>query len=149
MERELDTLIGRRSEMPQERATSGRDRLTGKYYFQNDPTFAPFAISQVGNFPQQLSAGSHLVSIQNTTTVTPNSVWTQGFGFIREKAFAHTIDGYTNGDYGLNIFGLSNVPGITIGQADPNTGGGLGIPDAGLAAVGVHRRRGRADLQAA
>ena len=95
---------------------NGRDRLTGKYYFQNDPTFAPFAISQVGNFPQQLSAGSHLLSIQNTTTVSPNAVWTQGFGFIREKAFAHTIDGYTNSDYGLNIFGLSNVPGISIGS---------------------------------
>jgi TonB dependent receptor len=117
---------------------SGRDRLTGKYYFQNDPTYAPFAISQVGNFPQQLSAGSHLVSIQNTTTVSPNSVWTQGFGFIREKAFAHTIDGYTNGDYGLNIFGLSNVPGITIGQADPNTGGGLGIgPSNNFANAGM------------
>jgi len=117
---------------------SGRDRLTGKYYFQNDPTFAPFAISQVGNFPQELSAGSHLLSIQNTTTISPNSVWTQGFGFIREKAFAHTIDGYSNSDYGLNIFGLSNVPGITIGQADPNTGNGLNIgPSNNFANAGM------------
>ena len=117
---------------------SGRDRLSGKYYFQNDPTFAPFAISQVGNFPQQLSAGSHLLSIQNTTTVSPNAVWTQGFGFIREKAFAHTIDGYTNSDYGLNIFGLSNVPGITIGHANPNTGSGLAIgPSNNFANAGM------------
>ncbi|MBV9888031.1 MAG: TonB-dependent receptor [Acidobacteria bacterium] len=104
-----------------------RDRITGKYYYQNDPTFAPFAISQVGNFPQQLSAGSQLFTIQNTTAVTPNAVWTQSFGFIRERAFAHTIDGYSNSDYGLNMFGLSNVPGITIGTADPNTGFGLNI----------------------
>jgi hypothetical protein len=117
---------------------SGRDRLTGKYYFQNDPTFAPFAISQVGNFPQQLSAGSHLLSIQNTTTISPNAVWTQGFGFIREKAFAHTIDGYTNSDYGLNIFGLSNVPGITIGTANPNTGSGLAVgPSNNFANAGM------------
>ncbi len=117
---------------------NGRDRLTGKYYYQNDPTFAPFAISQVGNFPQELSAGSHLLSIQNTTTVSPNAVWTQGFGFIREKAFAHTIDGYTNGDYGLNIFGLSNVPGISIGTANPNTGSGLGIgPSNNFANAGM------------
>ena len=117
---------------------SGRDRLSGKYYFQNDPTFAPFAISQVGNFPQELSAGSHLLSIQNTTTISPNAVWTQGFGFIREKAFAHTIDGYTNSDYGLNIFGLSNVPGISIGQANPNTGAGLGIgPSNNFANAGM------------
>jgi hypothetical protein len=117
---------------------NGRDRLSGKYYFQNDPTFAPFAISQVGNFPQELSAGSHLLSLQNTTTISPNAVWTQGFGFLREKAFAHTIDGYTNSDYGLNIFGLSNVPGISIGTANPNTGSGLGIgPSNNFANAGM------------
>ncbi|MGC1903691.1 MAG: TonB-dependent receptor [Candidatus Acidiferrum sp.] len=117
---------------------NARDRLTGKYYFQNDPTFAPFAISQVGNFPQQLSAGAHLLSVQNTTTISPNAVWTQGFGFLREKAFAHTLDGYTNSDYGLNIFGLSNVPGISIGSANPNTGSGLGIgPSNNFANAGM------------
>src|SRR4029077_9607838 len=42
---------------------STKDRLTGKYYFQNDPTFAPFAISQAGNFPQRLTAGSHTFSL--------------------------------------------------------------------------------------
>src|SRR5580704_14412794 len=102
---------------------SSRDRISGKYYYQNDPTFAPFAISQVGNFPQELAAGSHLFSLENTTTISPNAVWTQTFGFIREKAFAHTIDGYSNSDYGMSIFGTSNVPGITIGTPNPNISG--------------------------
>jgi len=48
---------------------NARDRISGKYYFQNDPTFAPFAISQVGNFPQQLSAGSQTFSLENITTI--------------------------------------------------------------------------------
>jgi Carboxypeptidase regulatory-like domain/TonB dependent receptor len=118
---------------------SSRDRLAAKYYYQNDPTVAPFAISQVGNFPQQLSAGSQMISLENTTTISPNAVWTQRFGFIREKAFAHTIDGYNNGDYGLSIFGLSNVPGITIGTANPNiSGGSLGIgPSSNFANAGM------------
>jgi hypothetical protein len=103
---------------------SARDRIAAKYYFQNDPTYAPFAISQVGNFPQQLTAGSQMFSLENTTTISPNAVWTQRFGFLREKAFAHTIDGYTNSDYGMSIFGLSTVPGITIGNADPNVSSG-------------------------
>ncbi len=102
---------------------SSRDRISGKYYYQNDPTFAPFAISQVGNFPQELAAGSHLFSLENTTTISPNAVWTQTFGFIREKAFAHTIDGYSNSDYGMSIFGTSNVPGITIGTPNLNISG--------------------------
>ncbi len=98
---------------------STKDRLAGKYYFQNDPTYAPFAISQTGNFPQTLTAGSHAFSFENTTMISPNAVWTQRFGFIREKAFAHTTDGYTNSDYGMSIFGLPNVAGITIANPDP------------------------------
>jgi len=119
---------------------SSRDRISGKYYYQNDPTFAPFAISQVGNFPQELSAGAQVFSLENTTTISPNAVWTQTFGFIRERAFAHTIDGYTNSDYGISIFGLSNVPGITIGTANPNISGtgGLGIgPSNNFANAGM------------
>jgi hypothetical protein len=119
---------------------NSRDRIAGKYYYQNDPTFAPFAISQVGNFPQELSAGAQVFSLSNTTTISPNAVWTQTFGFIRERAFAHTIDGYTNSDYGINIFGLSNVPGITIGNANPNISGtgGLGIgPSNNFANAGM------------
>jgi carboxypeptidase family protein len=109
---------------------STKDRLAGKYYYQNDPTYAPFAISQLGNFPQQLTAGSHAFSLENTTMISPNAVWTQRFGFIREKAFAHTTNGYTNKDYGMNIFGLSGVPGISITNSNPNTGKGVGMGPA-------------------
>jgi len=117
---------------------STKDRLAGKYYFQNDPTTAPFAISQVGNFPQHLTAGSQVFSLENTTTISPNAVWTQHFGFIREKAFAHTTDGYTNSDYGINIFGLSSVPGISITHANPTTGKGLATgPASNFANAGI------------
>jgi hypothetical protein len=91
-----------------------KDRLSSRYYFQNDPTFAPFAISAAGNFPQTLSAGSQTYALENTVTISPNAVWTQHFGFLRERAFAHTASGYANSDYGMNIFGLSTVPGISI-----------------------------------
>jgi hypothetical protein len=91
-----------------------KDRLAAKYYFQNDPTFAPFAISAAGNFPQTLSAGSQTFALENTITISPNAVWTQHFGFLRERAFAHTASGYSNPDYGMTIFGLSTVPGISI-----------------------------------
>jgi len=118
---------------------NSKDRLAGKYYFQNDPTFAPFAVSQVGNFPQQLSAGSQAFSLENTPIISPNAVWTQRFGFIRERAFAHTNNGYTNSDYGTNIFGLPDVPGISITQPNPtNSGKGLSIgPASNFADAGI------------
>jgi hypothetical protein len=117
---------------------SSKDRLAGKYYFQRDPTFAPFAISQVGNFPQRLSAGAHALSLENTIIISPNAVWTQHFGFIRQKAFADTQDGYTNADYGTNIFGFSQVPGISITTANPNTSKPLSIgPASNFADAGI------------
>jgi Carboxypeptidase regulatory-like domain len=118
---------------------NAKDRLAGKYYFQNDPTFAPFAVSQVGDFPQHLSAGSHAFSLENTTILSPNAVWTQRFGFIREKAFANTTNGYTNADYGTSIFGLPDVPGISITQPNPtNSGKGLSIgPASNFADAGI------------
>jgi Carboxypeptidase regulatory-like domain/TonB dependent receptor len=117
---------------------SAKDRLAGKYYYQNDPTFAPFAVSQVGNFPQQLSAGSQAFSLENTTTISPNAVWTQRFGFIRERAFAHTTNEYTNSDYGMNIFGLPDVPGISITTPNPNLSSGLRIgPASNFADAGI------------
>lgn len=117
---------------------SAKDRLASKYYFQNDPTYAPFAISQTGNFPQYLSAGSQAYSLENTTMVSPNAVWTQHFGFIRERAFAHTTNGYTNTDYGTSIFGLPNVPGISITNPNFNISGGFSFgPASNFANVGI------------
>lgn len=116
---------------------SAKDRISGKYYFQNDPTYAPFAISQLGNFPQQLTAGAQTFSLENTTIISPNAVWTQRFGFVRQKAYAHTTDGYKNSDYGTTIFDLSSVPGISITNPD-NTGKGLSIgPASNFSNVGI------------
>jgi carboxypeptidase family protein len=41
-----------------------KDRLAAKYYYQDDPTYSPFGISNTLGFPQQLDAGSQVASIQ-------------------------------------------------------------------------------------
>lgn len=117
---------------------SARDRLAGKYYYQNDPTYAPFTISQAGGFPQTLSAGSQTFSLENATTISSNAIWTQHFGFIRERAFAHATDGFTNTDYGMTIFGLSSVPGISITHPDYNFNNGFAFgPASNFANAGI------------
>ncbi len=117
---------------------SPRDRIAGKYYYQNDPTYAPFSISQAGGFPQTLSAGSQTFSLENTTTISPNAIWTQHFGFLRERAFAHTSDGFKNSDYGMTIFGLASVPGISITHPDFNFNNGFAFgPASNFANAGI------------
>ena len=98
-----------------------KDRLAGKYYFQRDPNASPFAQSELEGFPQTMQAGSQAVSIDNTRTVTPSLTWEQRVGFIREKAFATTSQLITPQDIGMNLFGLTKFPSISIGDADGPT----------------------------
>ena len=95
---------------------SAKDRLAAKYYFQRDPTTSPFAISQVLGFTQNLKAGSQVISIDNTTTLTPNLTWEQKAGYIRETAFATTAQPFGPSGFGasINLFGSNRFPGITI-----------------------------------
>jgi len=58
---------------------SEKDRLSGKYYYQRDPTVSPFGVSNTLGFPQTLSAGSQVFSLENTRILGPNMTWTQRF----------------------------------------------------------------------
>jgi Carboxypeptidase regulatory-like domain len=94
---------------------SDKDRLSGKYYYQRNPTTAPFGVSSLLGFPQQLSSGAQVASLTNTVILTPNLSWVQRAGFVRESVFAHTVDGFMPSSFGFNIFGTQNFPGIGIG----------------------------------
>jgi Carboxypeptidase regulatory-like domain len=94
-------------------ATS-KDTLSLKYYYQHDPTTAPFAYSSVQGFPQHLDAGSQVASITNTQSIRPNFSVAEVFGFIREKVYSTIGQPFTPQAEGINAFGSSVFPGITI-----------------------------------
>jgi len=110
---------------------SAKDRLAVKYYFQHDPTTAPFAVSSVAGFPQRLNAGSQVWSIDNTTIVSSNATWEQRFGFVRQIANATTSQQISPGSIGLTLPNGELFPGININNADvgavvaASAGGGL------------------------
>ena len=104
-----------------------KDRVSGKYYYQRDPTVSPFGVSNTLGFPQRLDAGSQVASIENTKILSPNMTWTQRFGFIREVAFANTQQQFTNNDFGISLFGSTRLPGININVDDANLGNPLAI----------------------
>ena len=97
-----------------------KDRLAGKYYFQRDPNVTPFAESQLLGFPQAMKSGGQVVSIDNTTALTPNATWDQRVGFIREIAYSHTSQFLKPTDAGISLPGLSLFPSINIHNADNN-----------------------------
>jgi hypothetical protein len=102
---------------------SAKDRFAVKYYFQNDPNTTPFAQSELLGFPQTMKAGSHTVSLDNTTVLSPNMTWEQRFGFVREKAYATTSQFVSPSTEAITIPGSGLFPGINIRNADnwPNS----------------------------
>ncbi|HEX3351486.1 MAG TPA: TonB-dependent receptor [Terriglobales bacterium] len=94
-------------------ATS-KDTLSLKYYYQHDPTTAPFGFSSVEGFSQHLDAGSQVASITNTQTLGPNFSIAEVFGFIREKIYSTIGQPFTPQAVGIDAFGSNVFPGITI-----------------------------------
>jgi hypothetical protein len=117
---------------------STKDRIAAKYYFQNDPSTSPFAVSQVQGFAQQLRAGSQVFSLDNTTILTPNTTWEQKIGFVRQIANAATGQPLSPTGAGINLFGSSHFPGISIANDGSGTDNGLNIgPTNNFANAGV------------
>jgi len=112
-----------------------KDTVSAKYYYQHDPTVAPYAYSNVAGFSQFLDAGSHVASLTNTQTLRPNLSLTEVLGILREKVYSTIGQPFSpqsfaaqTGTPPINTFGSSFFPGITI--ADP-----LGL--AGAANTGI------------
>jgi hypothetical protein len=99
---------------------SSKDRISGKYYFQQNPSFAEFAIASSLGFPQTLHAGSQVFSLDNTTILAPNLTWEQRFGFIREVANANITPIMSATDIGVTLpSGVpNNFPGFEVKNAD-------------------------------
>jgi hypothetical protein len=99
-----------------------RDTVSLKYYYQHDPTFAPFSYSNVPGFTEHLDSGAQEMSLTNTFIVKQNLSTTQTLGFLREKNYADnaqpfgpsSIPGGAAGIGSINMFGSNYFPGVSI-----------------------------------
>ena len=110
---------------------STKDTISAKYYYQHDPSIAPYAYSSVPGFPQFLDAGSQVASLTNTQTLKPNLSITEVLGILREKVYSTIGQPFTPQQLGINTFGSTFFPGITI--ADPLGLGNSATNPAGIA----------------
>ena len=132
---------------------TAKDTLSLKYYYQHDPSTAPFGFSSFEGFTQRLDAGSQVASITNTQSIRPNFSVSEVFGFIREKIYSTIGQPFTPQQIGINAFGSSIFPGITIvddlGNASPlntnfvfNAGANIGSTAASQGAfTGIFQNR--------
>jgi len=101
---------------------TAKDTVALKYYYQHDPTVAPYAYSNVPGFTQHLDAGAQVFSLNNTYLVRSNLSTQETVGFIREKVYSNNEQAFTPqsipaGQYGtssINTFGSTYFPGVSI-----------------------------------
>ncbi len=126
---------------------STKDTVALKYYYQHDPTIAPYAYSSVPGFAEHQDAGGQVFSIINSYLVKPNLSTTQTIGFLREKLWVDNeqpfspsaIPGGSVGTATINVFGSTYFPGVSVynvlGDNQP-AGVSSGILDIGPNAEG-------------
>jgi len=93
---------------------SSRDTVSAKYYYQHDPTSAPYAFSNVAGFTQHLDAGSQVASLTNTQALRPNLSVVEVLGILREKVYNTIAQPFTPQQMNINTFGSTYFPGISI-----------------------------------
>jgi hypothetical protein len=92
-----------------------KDSVAAKYYWQHDPTTAPFGYSNVSGFPVHVDDGSHVFSIENTYLIKTNLSTTQTLGFDRMKAYETNDQPFSPDAMGITgLFGSTYFPGISI-----------------------------------
>jgi hypothetical protein len=101
---------------------TNNDIVALKYYYQHDPTIAPYSYSNVPGFTEHLDSGAQEFSINNTFIVKSNLSTTETVGFLREKNWADNsqvfgpsaIPGGAYGTGSINVFGSTYFPGVSI-----------------------------------
>jgi len=92
-----------------------KDTVAAKYYWQHDPTTAPFGYSNVSGFPVHVDDGAHVASVQNTYLIKANLSTTQTLGFDRMKAYETQAQPFSPDSVGITgLFGSTFFPGISI-----------------------------------
>ena len=104
---------------------SVKDSVALKYYYQHDPSIAPWAYSGAPGFTQHLDAGSQVASISNTQTLKPNLSVVEVLGIIREKVYSTIDQPFTPQQFGSYV---QNLTGLSAADSTINTFGSTFFP---------------------
>jgi len=118
------------------------DRISFKYYYQNDPLTKPYGYSQTGGFPTITANGSQVGEIDNTISIGSRLNWEQRLGYARMRTYGYfkqtATDTATPGagpNFGMTLGGGSSLnanvlPGISVSKFALNSP--TGVPSLGI-----------------
>jgi hypothetical protein len=98
-----------------------KERLSFKGFYQDNPTSSPFGSAVLG-FPKVTKAGAPTATLSSTTILTPHMTWENRAGVTRQYTYTETQQPFTPQSVGIDIFGSTNFPAITISHSDDTNG---------------------------
>jgi hypothetical protein len=127
------------------------DRLSAKYYYQNDPTARLYGMSQTGGFPQTQNNGSQVGAISNTIVLGSKINWVQTLGYSRMFSYSYYTQTVPGGNFGIGTaapgdapFAAPGMPGLLIKEMAANTSLSPGLkvgPFSSFADIGYYQNR--------
>ena len=117
-----------------------KDRLALKFFTQTNPTTNPFGGSATLGFAKVTQAGAQTATLDNTTILSPTMTWQNKASFVREVTYGQTTQPFTPGSLGINVFGSTAFPGISLTKSDLAINKGLTIgPTSNFANAGSYQ----------
>jgi len=128
---------------------SNVDRLSAKYYYQDDPASRLYGMSSTGGFPQTQTNGSQVGSLSNTIVFGSKLSWVQTLGYSRMYSYSYynqTVDPGSNFGVGTGAAGgyAAGLPGLLIKEMSANTTVSPGLkvgPYSSFANIGYYQNR--------
>ena len=130
---------------------SNLDRLSVKYYYQNDPTSRLYGMSQTGGFPQSQSNGSQVGAVSNTVLLGSKISWVQTLGYSRMFSYSSYNQTVPGGNFGVGAaspadapYAAPGLPGLLIKEMAANTATSPGLkvgPFSSFANIGYYQNR--------
>jgi hypothetical protein len=131
------------------------DRLSVKYYYQNDPVNKPYGFSEAGGFPVTQNNGAQVFAIDNTITLGSKINWEQRIGFDRMGSysfFTQTLqpDATLGASFGIDAGASASqiqpgvLAGLSLGEfgADTSSAGSLTVgPASAFVNTGYYQNR--------
>ena len=94
-----------------------KERLALKMFYQDNPTTSPFGSSVLG-FPKKTTAGAPTATLSSTTILSPTLTWENRAGVVRQYTSVNTQQPLNPASVGINVFGSTRFPAITITHSD-------------------------------
>jgi hypothetical protein len=134
------------------------DRMSFKYFYQNNPLTKPYGFSNIGGFPTTTANTSQVGALDNAISIGPRLNWEQRVGYSRMGTYTYynqtamdTANPSAGGSFGISgsaapagfIPGI--LPGLRIGEFGTKATAGsptlYGGPESAFVDTGYHQNR--------